>query len=230
MHRIQRALLDYLIVRPAEKRPAPTGLMAVQGTPFFVPVLPNAGVPATWAIGYAADFTSGLVLGDLEDDAILDLLGSEGLGGIAQITWDAGWHRGNVRVHASSPDAALAQLGDALNYRMPGRYIPTAIARANLARVAVNVPSTGEPAQAIIEWTGDDGDLVGSITADRGDDVAGAIMRALREAADVRLAVRAIEAGRTALIAGEQLPAWLEAGRLRLQLALQDYTPAAATR
>lgn len=230
MHPIQRALIGFLILDPKEPRPAPTGLMAVQGTPFFVPVLVGFDdVAARWPIGFTPDFTSGLVLGDLEQDDVLDLLAREGLGGVAEVVWNAGRHVGHVRVHAPSVDLALDRLAHALDHRMPGRYIPTATARAELARVSVNAPTDAEHAKAMVDWVGDDGDLQGSVIADRGEDWATSIVKALGEAAEVRKAARAIRAIRTAVAEGQEPTTWLEAGPLRLQLSLADYSPGAVT-
>jgi hypothetical protein len=226
MHRVQRALVGYLIADPQEPRPTETLLMPVQGTPFYVPILEAPVAPAArMAIGFAPDMTSGLVAADLEDDQVLDLLAREGLGAVAEVTWDSGWYVGHVRVHDHDLDTALAKLAEALGNRMPGRYVPTATARAKLDRLSISAPSDAGHARGMADWAGDGGDLQGSLLADRGDDWPTGLIRALGHAANARHGVKGLKEVRTAVAAGEQPSAFLEAGPLRLALSLSDYTP-----
>jgi hypothetical protein len=230
MHPIQRGLIGYVITDTSEPRPAPTGLMAVPGTRFFVPVLDGTGAPAAWRpIGFAPDLLSGLVVRDLERDDILDLLAKEGLGATAEVTWDAGWYVGEVRVHARDLDSALGRLVEALAHRMPGRYVPTTLARTRLDRMAISAPTDAAHARAMAAWSGDDRDLHGSVMSDRGEAWDVTIGDALVHAGKVREGAGQVEAVRTALGFGVPSVTWIEAGPLRLRLALADYTPNATS-
>ncbi|HET6507077.1 MAG TPA: hypothetical protein VFG42_09820 [Baekduia sp.] len=225
MHRIQRALVGYLIADLDEPRPAETGLMAVQGTTYYVPVLDGTGSPAAYQpIGYGPDLMSGLVVSDLEDDEVLDLLTREGLGAVAGVTWTADWHAGEISVHDHDLDRALARLADAL-VRVPGRYVPVAVDRADLDQVTIHAPSGAPHARAMADWSGDGGDLWGAVFADPGDRWPTELVRALQVAARARLGVAGVEAIRVALAEGEPPATVLEADPLRLEVSWTDYTP-----
>jgi hypothetical protein len=225
MHPIQRALVGYLIADLDEPRPTETGLMAVQGTTFFVPVLDGTGAPAArLPIGFADDLMSGLVVSDLEDDAVLDLLAREGLGAVAEVTWEAAWHAGEIRVHDRDLDTALAHLAEALG-RVPGRHVPAATKRAGLDHVGIHAPSDAPHARAMADWSGDGGDLHGAVYADPGDFWPTELVHALDMAAHAREGIAGIEAVRAALADGAEPATTLEAGPLRLMVSWTDYTP-----
>jgi hypothetical protein len=226
MHPIQRALVGYVIVDTRTSLPPGTSLVPVPGTRFSVPVLDDADVPALWRpIGFAPDLLSGLVVRDLRRDDIRDLLAREGLGAVAEVTWDAGWYVGEVRVHTRDLDTALGQLADAMAHRMPGRYVPTSLARTRLDRMAISAPTDAAHARAMAAWSGDDRDLHGSVVSDRGDAWDATLGDALVHAANVRDGAAQVEALRTALGFGVRSVSWIEAGALRLRLELADYTP-----
>jgi hypothetical protein len=228
MHHVQRSLIDFIVVGGEDLEHDHVGLLVLQGTTLLVPVLEAEGVPVTQQpIGWPGHL-SGLVVGDLEAEEVVDLLSREGLGVQLGVTWDGGWHRGELQVHAPDVDAAVAALAAALEGSVPdGGVITRAAAQragdwpARERRdvgggVTVAAPSDDEPAMALVSWSLAEGDVFGVVLAEPEGDW----MASLADALDL-----AREAGRGAAPHVRVDRPRIDTGMLWLKLWAQAFGP-----